>query len=193
MARFDRARAFFGLIQHNGEDIPPNQQIPYVCSWLDKIAKNKRFMVRSLHVLKDGPATSYPMFDALCGVYGVGGVLYLDQGRSHFGVGKRSYTDCKNYLARYKSAGANFAVIHLRDGWHRGHSHRVFALKLDQSYTGGWLNSSYPCAMFDPHIGQGMYSNHTDLAFDLCTLLQHYGHLGFYRGESYLLQASGID
>lgn len=74
-----------------------------------------------------------------------------------------------------KFDGANFALIVFGgvDAENKPWAHAVVA-KLDQSVTGGLLNWSYPCAFFDPNIGQGMYSNHSDMASDIQTVIGSY-------------------
>src|SRR5262249_961878 len=92
----------------------------------------------------------------------------------------RNPTQIMNSLDGYARQGVNFVVIHQNGTYNIPPAHgdnawaHVIALKLNQSYTGGYLNWSYPCAMFDPNIGQGMYNNHKDLAGDLCSLLYEY-------------------
>jgi hypothetical protein len=93
-----------------------------------------------------------------------------------------NFVKCYGRLDYYKSLGANLALISLWGG--ADHENYYFALKLDQSRTGGWLNNSYPCAMFDPYVGQGMYSKHGDHD-DLCILLSEYSRwLGGFAGRT---------
>jgi hypothetical protein len=189
MRTFRRARAFTGF---NENDIPPKKQLAYVCGWLDKMARNKRFMARNLAALDDRDLVNYPMLSEVGGFEG-GLKVYPSE---NFRIGDwsyRSYQECKDNLAKYKRERANFAVIRLFKAAdiYAPLDTRMFVLKLDQSSTGGWLNASYPCAMFDPHVGQGMYSDHAILAFDLCDLMRHYNR--FCLSYTFLLQASGID
>ena len=104
----------------------------------------------------------------------------------------------KNALDAYAKRQANFVYI-LQEGTllsGGGTWAHAIAVKLNQSYTGGYLNLSYPCAMFDPNIGQGMYSNHTDLANDLCNVLYEYTQVkgNYIAIHSYLIRYdSGMD
>ncbi len=69
-------------------------------------------------------------------------------------------------------------------------SHAIVA-KLDRSYFGGWLNKSYPCALFDPNYGQGNYANHTDMAHDIQALVESYSPWATVR--AYRIRAYHMD
>ncbi|NJO13492.1 MAG: hypothetical protein HC872_08530 [Gammaproteobacteria bacterium] len=65
-----------------------------------------------------------------------------------------------------------------RSGW----SHAI-AIKLNQPAALRGGAAGYTCAIFDPNVGQGVYSNHDDLAGDLLTLIQAYGMLSCIRAH----------
>jgi hypothetical protein len=50
----------------------------------------------------------------------------------------------------------------------------VVSVKLDRSKFGGWLNKSYPCALFDPNFGDAKFDNEKDLSICLAALFQKY-------------------
>jgi hypothetical protein len=182
---FKKARDFSGSVF--GEHITALEGVGYVFLWMQKIGLDKRYMINNVYALGN-PAQYALVFKKDWGFYATlerfwgsrPTLIQNDLFKAHF-------THCVKRLDHYKSKRANFALIHLRNvnDWQR-----VVVLKLDQSYTGGFLNRSYPCAMFDPKIGQGMYSNHTDLAHDLCALLNEYNLVtgSFNAVDTYLLR-----
>jgi hypothetical protein len=172
----------------------------YVCQWIKKIKSNKKYMVKSLDTLDSHDSQQAMAERFAASVLSNSLVLELEGIQTSAMNDLISYDSINvtNKLDTYARRGDNFAIIHqsgvkTSDGAGWGH---VIALKLDRSTTGGLLNWSYPCAMFDPNIGQGMYKNHTDLATDLKALLSEYTRVvgGYTRLDVYLIQyTTGVD
>jgi hypothetical protein len=185
-----RARAFSRL---RGNELTKEKQLDHVCSWVQNIARDKRFMARNLQMVDNNPLGNHPMQE-IVGGHQLAPFL-AGEGMRDWGD-YLSWEQCKKNLAAYKQTRSNFAVIRMHRPTTRGNAvphldPRWIALKLDQSYTGGWLNGSYPCAIFDPHVGQGMYSDQGVMAFDLYELIKSYE--GRYIVYTWLLTAPGID
>jgi hypothetical protein len=85
---------------------------------------------------------------------------------------------------------ANFALIGMTGTNEKGDWAHIFVAKLNRSSTGGWLNWSFPCALFDPNVGQGMYNNHADMAADIQKLILDYNATGV---RGYTIQCESIN
>jgi hypothetical protein len=165
-----------GGIAHSETVTPVSEGMcwAYCCLWVRNIKANKRYLVKTLdnvsastlqrdmmgrHATSD---TNNALLLALAGqqsIYeDVPGLL----------TSADSILTCLN---GYATNHANFLMLTLKGGAQWAHA---VVLKLNQSSTGGYLNWSYPCAMFDPNIGQGMYNNHTDMAADVLALNKAY-------------------
>jgi hypothetical protein len=148
--------------------------LAYCILWIQKIKVDRGYLVKDLPTLDatrlqrdylTRHASSVMSNTLLLNLFGTqndhGTVAALLTGKDNI----------KTSLAAWAKSGANFVVLALF-GLNWGHA---VALKLNRSTTGGWLNWSYPCAMFDPNVGQGMYDGHDNLASDLAALIAAYG------------------
>lgn len=152
----------------------------YCCMWVRMIKVDRGYMVGNLStleatLLQADYASRHPVSDTSNALILALGGTQMDYHIVHALLnGSSSVKAC---LDRCAGHGNNFLMLTLFGAnW----AHEV-ALKLDRSTTGGWLNWSYPCAMFDPNVGQGMYNNHQDMAADLSALLGAYPITGGVR------------
>jgi hypothetical protein len=172
----------------------------YTVEWILKMKSNKKYMVKSLNTL-GGIKVQQDMADKWA-TSGLGNSIVLNLGKQSPRLANDLLlvANHKNNLDDYRDRKANFVLIYVAGKYNmppaQGNNSwaHVIALKLDQSYTGGWMNNTYPCAMFDCNVGQGMYNNHTEMANDLAVLLNEYTQtFGLItRIDSYLL-AYGSD
>ncbi|MDR8363586.1 MULTISPECIES: hypothetical protein [Pseudomonas] len=146
----------------------------YCCQWVLNIKANKRYLVKTL----DNVSASELQRDMMSrhATSDTSNALRLALGGLHSAYEDvpellTSVDSISTCLNRYATGHANFLMLTLKGGTQWAHA---VVLKLNQSSTGGYLNWSYPCAMFDPNIGQGMYNNHADMAADVLALNQAY-------------------
>jgi hypothetical protein len=175
--------------------------LAYSCQWILNIKANKKYMVKSLDTL-----ASFRIQQEHVNRNAVNPDLANSFLLHLHGIQTRSRNDLLHInpntylhtLDTYAQQQANFVVIDMVGTYNTPPAHgdnawaHVIALKLNQSSTGGYLNWSYPCAMFDPNIGQGMYNNHKDLADDLNALLYEYTQVfgPYTQIDSYLVKYS---
>lgn len=142
----------------------------YCCQWIEKIKLNKHYMVKELDSLK---ATQVQKDLGLrFSQSNTSNALLLNLGCQQQDYGWNDIFTSAHFEQRLNAVAKpyNFIMITL-EGLSWAHA---IAAKLDRSLLGGWLNGSYPCAMFDPNIGQGMYKNNGDLAADMERICNEY-------------------
>lgn len=163
------------------------------CSWMKEIKQNRSYMLdkdnfstRILQASENQKGMSsrfdYSNCDNDLILQGIGQVTRKD------GIPFNNPKNMEQALDDFAASDkANFLVIILdKPNW----AHAVVA-KLNQSVTGGWLNFSYPCAFFDPNIGQGMYNNHSDLAADIQAIA--FGHYNVTSVRGYTIKCSSMN
>jgi hypothetical protein len=155
------------------------QCFAYCCEWIRRIKADKRFVVDKLDTLAGIKSQSdylgkfYTSGNKNALILEVGGIQETYD--NEISLVFPTEEDAASCLTKYKAAGANFVMVNFSGaGAATGQWGHAICFKVDQSTTGGWLNWSYPCALFDPNIGQGMYSNMTDLAKDLANIINAY-------------------
>lgn len=85
----------------------------------------------------------------------------------------------KTCLDAYAAQGGSFVILTVtRAGW----THAI-AIKLKRRSAGPDAVTANRCAIFDPNVGQGVYTDHDDLAGDLLSLIQAYGMLSSIRAH----------
>jgi hypothetical protein len=142
------------------------------CMWIREITKNRDYVIDAKEAFGGAKTQKsltsrfdYSDCDNDLILQGLGQIANK-QGIPH--NNPNVINDALDHFAATDSA--NFLLlIFEKPSW----AHAV-AAKLNRSSTGGWLNWSYPCALFDPNIGQGMYNGHADLASDIRNLVEHY-------------------
>lgn len=157
----------------------------YCCAWIKNMKLNRNYLVRNdtfdALIAQTSMEESFKWSKTL-------NILQLQLGVTPKDLG--SVSDFLNgmvggkHLNKY-AENAHFLMLYLKGKREdvkakkeKEWAHAI-SLKLDRSKTGGWLNWSYPCALFDPNFGQGMYSGNGDLADDLWSLIQAYDHSGY--------------
>lgn len=149
----------------------------YTCTWMKKIKADKNFAPKDFG---SNVLAASNIQDAYLQAFASSGhhnALVLAGIGSVGAGGAVSFSNpnqMRDYLNDRSKDGAHFVHFAL-DGPNWGHA---IAVKLDQSLTGGWLNWSYPCALFDSNIGQAMYTENKALADGLHSLITHYGCTG---------------
>jgi hypothetical protein len=164
----------------------------YCCVWMKNVKRNKNYKAKDIEKETALASGKQNWMSSAFAYSGVSNALLLEDIGNMVGessdmiINNWTYVrDSLNYWAGAKKK-ANFLLLVLRKyKW----AHAI-AVKLDRSYTGGWLNWSYPCAMFDPNIGHGMYNGHDNLATDLHNVFWGYG---VDTVEVYALQCATID
>jgi hypothetical protein len=140
----------------------------YCCLWVQKAGSEQRFLVSDLAAAAPTPTKAM--------------VLSLRERATDMGmtlVVLLSKAVIKTCLDAYVAQGGSFVLLSLhRSGW----SHAI-AIKLNPSAFEPNTRPGYTCAIFDPNVGQGVYSNHDDLAGDLLSLIQAYGMLSSIRAH----------
>lgn len=140
----------------------------YCCMWVQRTRSEQRFLVSDL-------GTTAPTVTRT-GALPVGAHA-TDMGMTL--VVLLSKAAIKTCLDAYAAQGGSFVMLSLdRSGW----SHAI-AIKLNKSLDEASPRAGYTCAIFDPNVGQGVYSNHEDLAGDLLSLIQAYGMLSSIRAH----------
>ena len=161
----------------------------YCCLWLKKMQHDKRYMVSASGLptidainLQSDMKSRFSYSDTANALQLALGAAPKDRGTVATLLGPvKNVKDC---LDDYARQGCN-AVMFTFNGHSQGKptAHAVVA-KLDRSWTGGYLNGSYPCAMFDPNAGQGMYANHEKMASDFLKIVNGYGWVSNIRAQT---------
>jgi len=147
----------------------------YTCTWMKKIKADRNFAPKDFGSNVLAASSVQEAYLKAFATSGDHNALIL-AGIGSVGAGAAvSFSNPKqmrDYLDDRSSAGVNFVYFNLNapNGW--GHA---VAVKVNQSLTGGWLNWSYPCALFDSNIGQAMYTENKYLADALHSVIANYG------------------
>jgi hypothetical protein len=155
----------------------------YCCLWVQKVRADNGFLTHDLQAsalragMRARMSARQPSSDAARAL-----VLSLGGSQTDMGVTLALLLTkgaIKTCLDAYAAQGGSFLMLTLsRSGW----SH-VVAVKLNGSAGSQTPSWSYPCAIFDPNVGQAVYSNHESLAVDLLTLIQAYGMVSSVRAH----------
>lgn len=140
----------------------------YCCLWVQKARAEQRWAVSDLAAAAPAPpkAMGLSLWERATDM-GMTLVVLL------------SKAAIKTCLDAYAAQGGSFVMLSLnQSGW----SHAI-AIKLGQPAAEQSYGPGYTCAIFDPNVGQGVYSNHDDLAGDLLTIIQAYGMLSSIRAH----------
>ncbi|MBV4477572.1 hypothetical protein [Pseudomonas botevensis] len=165
-----------GGISHSATIEPVDEGMcwAYCCLWVRNIKANKRYKVTTLdnisasEIQRDMMSRHSRSDTSNALILALGGQQTAHEDVPGLLTSADTIAACLNSYAKAK---ANFLMLTLKGGTQWAHA---VVVKLNRSSTGGYLNWSYPCAMFDPNIGQGMYNNHADMAADILALNQAY-------------------